>query len=110
MFEIVTVSMDFILLAIAFWMVIAARGLGGVVGKSMGLITVGAVILGLAHLSETILFEYAHVPAEPGEVIHRVIILVGFVFLTLGLGAATKVLKRKPKASEPVGGPATSVG
>ncbi|HKJ53958.1 MAG TPA: hypothetical protein VKB27_20870 [Gammaproteobacteria bacterium] len=101
--------MDFLLLAIAFWMVVVARGLGGVVGKSMGLVTVGAVVLGLAHLSETVLFEYAHVAADAGEVIHRVIILLGFVFLTLGLGAATKVLKKKP-ASEPSSRPATSVG
>ena len=100
--------MDFILLAIAFWMVFAARGLGGVMGKSMGLVTVGAVILGFAHLSETVLFEYGHVPAEPGEIIHRVIILAGFVFLTLGLGAATRVLKKK-SASERAGGATTSV-
>ena len=109
MLEIVNVSMDFILLAIAFWMVIAARGLGGVVGKSMGLVTIGAVVLGLAHLLETVLFEFADIGAAPGEVIHRVVILVGFLFLTLGLSAATRVLKKKP-ASEPVGGPATSVG
>ena len=109
MYEIITVSMDFILLAIAFWMVIAASGLGGVVGKSMGLITIGAVVLGLAHLSETVLFEFAHVDADAGEIIHRVIILVGFVFLTLGLGAVTKVLKKKP-AAEPTGRPATTVG
>lgn len=109
MLEIVNVSMDFILLAIAFWMVIAARGLGGVVGKSMGLVTVGAVILGFAHLLETLLFEFAHVEAGPGEVIHRVVILIGFVFLTLGLGAATRVLKKK-SASAPAGGAAAPAG
>lgn len=94
-FDLINFVMDFVLLLLAFWMVWAARGLGGVVGQSMNLVTAGAVILGLAHLSETILFEFFHIEAAFGEFIHRLVILLGFVFLTLGLNSATKIIRHR---------------
>ncbi len=92
--ESVNITMDFVLLLLAFWMVWAARGLGGVIGRSMGYVKTGAVVLGLAHLSETLFFEVLHIEVALGEFVHRVIILVGFILLTLGLSAASKIIKR----------------
>jgi hypothetical protein len=94
-FELVNIAMDIVLIFLAFWMVWAGNRLGGVVGQSMGLVTVGAVVLGFAHLSETILFEVVKIDAAMGEFIHRIIILTAFVFLTLGLSAAGKMLSAK---------------
>ena len=45
----------------------------------------GAIVLGFAHLIETVLFEVFSVGTEANELAHRVIILVGFLFIANGL-------------------------
>ena len=78
---------DMVLIVASIWMVRVARssGLGGAVGNGLQLITFGAIVLGMAHLSETLTFEVFHLKdLALGEFLHRIIILAGFVLLTLG--------------------------
>lgn len=75
--------LDIVLVLAALWMVITVRGLGGVIGKGLNLITIGAVILGAAHLISTL--DKPLITDGPTEsLVHRVIVLIGFVVLALG--------------------------
>ena len=92
--------LDVILILAAVWMVITVRGLGGIIGKGLNWITIGALILGIAHLISTLLQNtFFNTPTvdSMGNVmdtmsmntsmegfIHRILVLIGFVFLTIG--------------------------
>ena len=84
----VNIALDVILVLAAVWMVIIVRGLGGIVGRSVNWISIGAVILGIAHLLSTILKrttvlgQSQNGPLE--AMVHRLIVLSGFVVLVLG--------------------------
>lgn len=72
------------LIGISFWMVTIVRGIGGVVGRSMNLITAGAIITGLAHLIAT--YQKFITPGleDAFGAIHRGIVLIGFILLAAG--------------------------
>lgn len=86
-FELFNTVMDIVLLLVSFWMAFTARkmNMGGAVGKTISLVVYGAVVLGLAHLAETLVSTIFDIPNEVNEMIHRVIVLIGFVLLTVGL-------------------------
>ncbi len=75
------VILDIILVLAAVWMVISVRGVGGVVGRTVGYIVFGALITGLAHLLATVSAGWFD---EFDGVVHRIVVLVGFVFLVIG--------------------------
>jgi len=83
---ITTHILDFVLVASAVWMALAAAKLrlGGALNTSVNRIVVGAIILGLAHMVETLCLQYG-MDENINELLHRVIILAGFVALTLGI-------------------------
>ena len=76
--------LDFILVGAALWMVATVRGVGGVVGRTLNLITVGAIILGLAHLLATWQHRLLPFEASMESFLHRLIVLLGFVLLVAG--------------------------
>jgi hypothetical protein len=84
----INLILDVVLVLAAIWMVVTVRGLGGIVGRSLNLVTIGAVILGMAHLLSTILKrttllgEQVNAPLE--SMVHRLIVLVGFIVLAVG--------------------------
>ena len=85
---------DVVLILCSLWMVMVVRGsgLGGAVGNGLQLITFGAIVLGMAHLSETLTFEVFHLQNMAlGEFLHRIIIVAGFVLLTLGFQQFVKL-------------------
>jgi hypothetical protein len=95
--EIVNIAFDVVLIGVAIWMVTVVRGsgLGGVMGNTLNLITIGAIILGIAHLLETLTFRFIKFDdVAVGEFLHRVIVLTGFVFLILGMQGLSKL--RRP--------------
>ncbi len=76
--------LDVVLILAAVWMVITVRGLGGIIGRGLSLITIGTVILGIAHLLQTLLHPIITWDAPTEAFAHRVIVLAGFVVLILG--------------------------
>jgi hypothetical protein len=77
---------DIILVLAGLWMVWLARGVGGIMGRTLGFIVIGAVITGSAHLIATLTngwFKTAEGVSYDGSV-HRIIVLIGFVFLVIG--------------------------
>ena len=81
--EIITFVLDVVLIGASIWTVIAIRGLGGEIGKSLGTVTAGAVVLGLAHVIETLSFLLG-MATETNEIVHRLIVLTGFTLLVVG--------------------------
>jgi hypothetical protein len=80
----VNVVLDFVLVAASIWMIIAARGVGGLVGRTLTFMVIGAIILGIAHLLATVGTSVFQLNGTLNNMIHRVIVLVGFVFLIIG--------------------------
>lgn len=76
--------LDFVLVAASIWMIIAVRGVGGLVGRTLNLIVIGAIILGVAHLIATAGTSIFHLDGTLNNLIHRIIVLAGFVFLIFG--------------------------
>lgn len=99
----ISYGLDFILIAAGFWMANTARLLQmrGAVGSTLRQISIGAVVLGFAHLIETILFEVFDVGTETNELLHRVIILVGFLFIANGLRQFAQSLRSLLKVKAP---------
>ncbi len=78
---IANIILDVILIVAAIWMVLTVRGIGGVVGKTLTYIVIGAVILGLAHFQATLTGDLF---GSLNGTVHRVVVLVGFLVLVLG--------------------------
>ncbi len=96
-------TLDFVLIAAGFWMANTARQMQmrGAVGSTLRQVSIGAVVLGFAHLIETVLFEVFDVGTEANELVHRVIILIGFLFIANGLRQFARSLKSLIKAKAP---------
>lgn len=89
--EVINISLDLILIAASVWMIFVIRGLGGLVGKAFSLLAWGAILLGIAHITETVLFALGvfsgmgpEQEAAVIELIHRLQVLLGFIFLVFG--------------------------
>ena len=84
------VILDIVLVLAAIWMVFTVRGIGGVVGRTLSFIVIGAVILGFAHLQATFTGD---IFGSWNGTVHRVVVLVGFLFLVVGF-RQLRVMKR----------------
>jgi hypothetical protein len=91
--ETIIIGLDFVLIAVGLWMfwVVRTANLGGAMGQTLMFLALGALLLGFAHLSETIIFEIFKLSVEATEVIHRLTVLSGFVLLTVGLQPVLKL-------------------
>jgi hypothetical protein len=88
------IIMDFVLVGAAIWMIIAVRGVGGIFGRTLSLIVVGAIILGIAHLLATLGGPLLlNLPGPENNFIHRLIVLAGFVFLVFGFRNLSEIKK-----------------
>lgn len=86
--ELLSLAMDVTLVAVSIWMAsnAAKLKLGGAMGETVSSVVWGAIVLGLAHIVETGLTKMG-VEGDLNEVIHRVIILLGFILLARGIRA-----------------------
>ncbi|GAB4513689.1 MAG: hypothetical protein OHK0046_14710 [Anaerolineae bacterium] len=78
------IVLDFVLVAAAIWMIFMARGIGGLVGRTLNYIVIGAIILGFAHLIATIGANVIDLSPEFNNFTHRIIVLLGFILLAFG--------------------------
>lgn len=101
--DLMNVLFDLVLIAIGFWLAwnAAATRLKGTLGGAMRLISFGALILGVAHLTETVMDQHFHVAVEMNELVHRVFILVGFLSIGIGVGRINAVIQRNLRNRTP---------
>jgi len=97
MTEIITYTFDGVLLITGTGSaVIAWKSLSGRLSFGIAVISVGLVLLGFAHLSETLLGTlFGFVGEGPPEIVHRVLVLVGFSLLVCGIVTTGGELRRE---------------
>ena len=76
--------LDIILVIAAFAAYLARPRIGGQLAKGMRSLTTGLLVLGFAHLLETLFFTVLFVDRPLNEVIHRLLVALGFMFVIVG--------------------------
>lgn len=85
--DIVIVGMDFVLLAMAFYMAYLSFSIEikGAVGKVVSNLIYGSLVFGFAHLLETAIHHFHIASVDANEISHRSLIFVGLVFFLRGI-------------------------
>ena len=91
--QIVSLILDVLLVVAAVVAYLARPQIGGALAKGLRILLIGVMVLGLAHLIETILFAVLHVSQDANEVIHRLLVGTGFVFVIWGFIKMRDALK-----------------
>lgn len=82
--ELISIALDILLVIAAVLAYLARPRIGGQLSKGLRILLVGIIVLGMAHFVETVLFAVFNVDRGSNEIIHRLIVSVGFVFVVLG--------------------------
>jgi len=80
----ISLAPDIVLVAAAVAAYLARPRVGGQLSKGLRVLLIGLMILGLAHFIETGLFIVFELALEVNEIVHRLIIGLGFIFLIVG--------------------------
>ena len=91
--QIVSLILDVLLIAAAVIAYLARPQIGGALAKGLRILLIGVMILGLAHFIETMLFAVLQLDQEANEVVHRLLVGVGFVFVIWGFLKMREALK-----------------
>jgi hypothetical protein len=91
--QITSLMLDLLLVAAAVIAYLARPRVGGALAKGLRVLLIGVMILGLAHLIESALFVIFHFDLEANEIIHRLLVGAGFVFVIWGFFKMRQALK-----------------
>ena len=91
--QIVSLILDMLLVVAAVVAYLARPQIGGTLAKGLRILLIGVMILGLAHFIETILFALLQVGQDANEVIHRLLVGTGFIFVIWGFLKMREALK-----------------
>jgi len=91
--QIISLILDVLLVVAAVIAYLARPQIGGALAKGLRILLIGVMVLGLAHFIETILFAILHVSQDANEVIHRLLVGTGFVFVIWGFVKMRDALK-----------------
>lgn len=91
--QIVSLILDMLLVVAAVVAYLARPQVGGALAKGLRILLIGVMILGLAHFIETILFALLQVSQDANEVIHRLLVGTGFIFVIWGFIKMRQALK-----------------
>ena len=76
--------LDILLVAAAIAAYLARPRIGGQLARGLQTLMTGILVLGLAHLLETLFFALFNLDTDLNEVVHRLLIVIGFVFVIIG--------------------------
>jgi len=88
--QIVSLALDVLLIVAAVIAYLARPQIGGALAKGL---LIGVMVLGLAHLIETIMFVVLQINDDLNEVIHRLLVAAGFIFVIWGFTKMREALK-----------------
>jgi hypothetical protein len=91
--QIVSLVLDVLLIVAAVIAYLARPRIGGALAKGLRILLIGVMILGLAHFIESILLAVFHLDIEVNEIIHRLLVGTGFVFVIWGFVKMREALK-----------------
>ena len=82
--ETIAFILDIFLMIAAIMAYLARPRIGGQLAKGLQILMIGILVLGFAHLIETLLFTVIYVDRPLNEVIHRLLVGLGFIFVIIG--------------------------
>lgn len=82
--QLVSFILDVLLVLAAIAAYLARPRLGGQLAKGLRILMIGVMLLGFAHLAETLMFVAFNIGLETNEIIHRLLVGTGIVFVMLG--------------------------
>jgi len=82
--ETIAFVLDIFLVIAAVAAYLARPRIGGQLAKGLQTLTTGLLVLGLAHLIETLLFVAFNIDRPFNEVIHRLLVATAFIFVIVG--------------------------
>ena len=91
--QIVSLILDMLLVVAAVVAYVARPQIGGALAKGLRILLIGVMILGLAHFIETLMFVLLQVNQNANEVIHRLLVGTGFIFVIWGFLKMRQALK-----------------
>ena len=91
--QIISLILDILLVVAAVIAYLARPRIGGALAKGLRILLIGVMILGLAHFIESILLAVFHLNIEANEIIHRLLVGTGFVFVIWGFSKMRDALK-----------------
>jgi hypothetical protein len=91
--QIVSLTLDMLLVVAAVVAYLARPRIGGELSKGLRILLIGVMILGLAHFIESILLAVFHLDIEANEIVHRLLVGSGFVFVIWGFIKMREALK-----------------
>lgn len=94
--ELISLSLDILLVVAAVVAYMARPQIGGQLAKGLRVLLTGVMVLGLAHLVETVLFIALSVDRQVNEIIHRLLVGSGIVFVIIGFIIMRRAFDGKP--------------
>lgn len=82
--ETIAFVLDILLVIAAITAYVARPRIGGQLARGLQILMIGILVLGLAHLIETLLFIIFKVGTPLNEIIHRLLVGTGFVLVIVG--------------------------
>ena len=82
--QLISFILDVLLVIAAVAAYLARPRIGGQLAKGLRVLLAGVIILGFAHLIETGLFVIFSLNLQVNEIVHRLLVVIGFVFVIRG--------------------------
>lgn len=89
----ISLILDLIVAIATVAMFLARPRIGGEFGRGMRILVIGFLVLGVAFVTETLLFLMSRISIEANEIVHRLLIGLGFVLIIWGFGVMRRALK-----------------
>ncbi len=82
--HLISLFLDMLLIVAGIVAFLARPQIGGELARGLRVLVAGVLVLGFGHLFETLLFGLFQLEPSLNEIVHRLIIAVGFVFVIAG--------------------------
>jgi hypothetical protein len=82
--HLISLFLDLLLVVAGIVAFLARPQIGGELARGLRVVTIGVLVLGFGHLIETALFALFQFEPVFNEIVHRLIIAVGFVLIIAG--------------------------
>ena len=84
LWQTLSIILDLFVVALTVAMFVARPRIGGALGRGMRILVAGFLLLGVAFFSETVLFIISPISTQANEIIHRLLVGLGFVLIIWG--------------------------
>ena len=92
---IVNIVLDIIITAVSVWIaIVALKGIGGLIGSAINTIGVAILIICIAFISEALIYKLTDLDPMIQELIHRMVVLVGFLIMGYGFQKIQNITKK----------------